>query len=185
MIQVNLLPWRQRRLRRQLYIWYRHVVIALILCSLLLSTTHIAMQRLNKQQQRRWQAAQLLHAQEAKQPLSHGGEWRQQLQQRYQQPVQLLTLLPRLITQGIYLQHLQWQPPQLTIRGAALSYQLLANLVDELQKREIDQCSQHPQPQCPLKIVQAVTDSSQIATVQFTLQCNCCWIQAPNDTVNP
>ncbi|WP_253306133.1 PilN domain-containing protein [unidentified bacterial endosymbiont] len=163
MERVNLLPWRQASTRRRYRAWnVRAGTLLISLLSLSIGADWL-LHHLIQQQQQRWQLAhQQSQQQQAQQAaiqalrLESDQQW-----QRYQQPLQLLEQLSRLIPAGIYLQRWHWQPPRLTLQGSALSYSVLAEFIETL----------HHDPLIPpLQLSQATTEESQQAMIQFCLQ---------------
>jgi Tfp pilus assembly protein PilN len=129
------------------------------------------LRQLIQQQQQRWRVAnqQYQQQQTSQDAIDAVRSESDQQQQRYQRPLQLLEQLQRLIPAGIYLQQWQWQPPRLTLKGAALSYSILAEFIETLH-------STTTIPQ--LQLSQATTEETQQAMIQFCL--HGCWPEDPS-----
>lgn len=163
MERVNLLPWRQGNTRRRHQAWNSRVGALLISLLALSIGANQLLNHLVQQQQQRWHVAHQRYQQQAAQQVALQAlqlESNQQ-QQRYQQPLQLLIQLPRQLPNGIYLEQWHWHPSQLTLRGSALSYSVLAQFIKTL----------HHEAQIPqLHLSQATTTEGQQALIQFCLQ---------------
>lgn len=163
MERVNLLPWRQASTRRQYRAWnLRSGTLLISFLSLSIGANRL-LQHLIQQQQQHWNLAhQQYQQQQAQQAASQARRSESdQQRRRYQQPLQLLEQLSRLIPAGISLQQWHWQPPRLTLQGSALSYSVLAQFIETLHQDALIP---------PLHLSQATTEERQQAVIQFCLQ---------------